>query len=85
MYGDPITIQSFDYATYLIFDKNPRNIMELDPDSDDQSYILRHEPENVNHHFCSLLLKLKSLQDPIPLQPKMMAYILTYKLIKFGL
>ena len=61
MYGDPITRQTFDYATYVTFDNYPRNITELGSDSDDQKYILRPEPDNVNHYFYSLLLKLNSL------------------------
>ena len=41
MYVDPITRQTYDYATPNI----PRNIIELDPDSDDQDfYILGPEP-----------------------------------------
>ena len=45
MYVDPITRQTYDYATPITYDKNPRNIIELDPDSDDQDfYILGPEP-----------------------------------------
>ena len=45
MYVDPITRQTYDYATPIACDNNPRNIIELDPDSDDQDfYILGPEP-----------------------------------------
>ena len=45
MYVDPITRQTYDYATAITCDNNPRNIIELDPDSDDQDfYILGLEP-----------------------------------------
>ena len=45
MYVDPITRQTYDYATPITCDNNPRNIIELDPDSDDQGfYILGPEP-----------------------------------------
>ena len=45
MYVDPITRQTYDYATPITCDKKPRNIIELDPDSDDQNfYILGTEP-----------------------------------------
>ena len=45
MYVDPITRQTFDYATPITCDNNPRNFIELDPDSDDQNfYILGPEP-----------------------------------------
>ena len=45
MYVDPITRQTYDYATPITCDNNPRNIIELDPDSDDQDfYILGSEP-----------------------------------------
>ena len=38
MYVDPITRQTYDYATPITCDNNPRNIIELDPDSDDQIF-----------------------------------------------
>ena len=45
MYVDPITRQTYDYATPITCDNNPRNIIELEPDSDDQDfYILEPEP-----------------------------------------
>ena len=45
MYVDPITRQTYNYATPFACDYNPRNILELDPDFDDQDfYILGPEP-----------------------------------------
>ena len=45
MYVDPSTRQTYDYATPITCDNNPRSIIELDPDSDDQDfYILALEP-----------------------------------------
>ena len=45
LYVDPITRQTYDYATPITCENNPRNIIELDPDSDDQDfYILGPEP-----------------------------------------
>ena len=45
MYVDRIRRQTYDYATPITFDNNPRNFIELDPDSDDQDfYILGPEP-----------------------------------------
>ena len=45
MYVNPITRQTYDYATPITCDYNPRNIIELDPNSDDQDfYILEPEP-----------------------------------------
>ena len=41
MYVDPITRQTFDYATPIACDNNPRNNIELDPDSDDQEFNIR--------------------------------------------
>ena len=38
MYVDPITRQTYDYVTPIPCDKNPRNIIELDPDIDDQDF-----------------------------------------------
>ena len=43
MYVDPITRQTYDYATPIPCDNNPRNIIKLDPDTQD-FYILRPEP-----------------------------------------
>ena len=45
MYVDPIKRQAYDYATPIPCDNNSRNIIELDPDTDNQDfYILRREP-----------------------------------------
>ena len=45
MYVDPVTRQTYDYATPITCDNIPRNIIELDPDSEDQDfYILGPEP-----------------------------------------
>ena len=38
MYVDPITRQANDYATPIACNNNPRNIIELDPESDDQDF-----------------------------------------------
>ena len=35
MYVDPITRQTFNYATPIECGNNPQNIIELDPDTDD--------------------------------------------------
>ena len=44
MYVDPITRQTYDYATPIPCGKHPRNIIELGTDADDQDfYILRPE------------------------------------------
>ena len=42
MYVDPIPItrQTYDYATPITCDNNPRKIIELDPDSDDQTFYI---------------------------------------------
>ena len=40
MYVDPNTRQTFDYATPIACDDNPRNIIELDLDSEDQGFYL---------------------------------------------
>ena len=45
MYVDPTTRQTYDYATPIACDHNPNNIIEIDPDSDDQDfYVLGPEP-----------------------------------------
>ena len=45
MYVDPITRQTYDYASPIACDNNPRNNIELDLDFDDQGFfILGPEP-----------------------------------------
>ena len=45
MYVYPITRQTYDYATPIACDNNPRNTIELDPHSDKQDfYILGPKP-----------------------------------------
>ena len=45
MYVDPITRQTSNYATSIECGKNPQNIIELDPDSDDGDFhVLTPEP-----------------------------------------
>ena len=40
MYVDPITRQTYDFATPIARDNNSGNIIELDPDSDDQDFYI---------------------------------------------
>ena len=45
MYVDPITRQTFNYATPIECGNNPQNIIELDPDADDTDfYVLTPDP-----------------------------------------
>ena len=44
MYVDPIRRQSYDHATPIASGNNPRNIIELHPDSDDQDLYFWAEP-----------------------------------------
>ena len=45
MYVDPITRQTFNYATPIECGNNPQNIIELDPDTDDGAfYVLTPDP-----------------------------------------
>ena len=45
MYVDPITRQTFYYATLIECGNIPQNIMELDPDADDGDfYVLTPDP-----------------------------------------
>ena len=45
MYIDPITRQTFNYATPIECGNNPQNIIELDPDADDGDfYVLTPDP-----------------------------------------
>ena len=57
---DSITRQTYDYATPIPCDNNPRNIIDLDPDTDDQDfYIISPEPKNENLLLCLHLVKSK--------------------------
>ena len=55
MYVDLITRQTYDYATPITCDDNPRNFFELDRDSDDQDFtflalnLLNASPQNTKH------------------------------------
>ena len=55
MYVDTITRQTYDYATPIACDNNPRNIIELDPDADDQDFYnlgpepIKRKPEKTNN------------------------------------
>ena len=85
MYVDPITRQTYDYATPITCDNNPKNIIELDPDSDDQDfYILGLNLINANLHQCLHLLKLKLQYAQTLLQLKMLVYILMLNLTNSG-
>ena len=85
MYVDPNTRQTYDYATPITCDKNPRNIIELDPDSDDQDfYILGPEPIKRKPPLMFTPSQLKLQYVLILLQLKMLVYILKQNLTNFG-
>ena len=46
MYVDPITRQTFDYATPITGENNPKNIIDFDPDPDDQDFYI-FGPEHI--------------------------------------
>ena len=48
MYAVPNTRQTYDYATPVACDNNPRNIIELDTDTDDQDFYILG-PEFLKH------------------------------------
>ena len=65
MYVDPITRQTYDYATPITCDNNPRKIFELDPDSDDQDfYILGPEPIKRRPPLMFTLSQIKTTIRP---------------------
>ena len=65
MYVDPITGQTYDYATPIPCDTNPRNIIEFDPDADDQDfYILRPEPIIGKTHLMITPTQIKTTKRP---------------------
>ena len=75
MYVDPITRQTFNYATPIECGNNPQNIIELDPDSNDGDfYVLTPEPlkREAPQMFKPTQLKQQSLL--IHLHPKMPVY-----------
>ena len=70
MYVDPITRQTYDFATPIPCDTNPRNIIELDPDTDVQDFYILC-PESVERElFCLQLLKSKLARRPNTLTPQ---------------
>ena len=67
MYVDPITRQTYDYATPITCDNNPRNIIELDPDSDEQDfYILGLEPIKRKPPLMFTPSQIKTTKRPNP-------------------
>ena len=66
MYVDPITRQTYDYATPIECDHTPRNVIELDPDSDDQDfYILGLEPNKRKPPLWFTPSQIKTTISPI--------------------
>ena len=62
---DPITRQTYEYGIPIACDNNPKNIIELDPDTDDQDFIfLDQNLLSENHHLRLHLLKLKLQYGP---------------------
>ena len=65
LYVDPITRQRYDCATPITCSINPRNIFELDPDSDDQDfYIFSPEPVKRKPPFKFILSEIKTTKRP---------------------
>ena len=65
MYVDPSTRQTYDYATPIPYDNDPRNIIELDPDTDDQDfYILCPEPIKRKHPLMFTPNQIKTKLRP---------------------
>ena len=86
MYVDPITRQTYDYATPILCDNNPRNIIELDADTDDQDFcILRPEPIKRKPPLMFTPNQIKTLQyAQIHLQLNTLVYIQMQNSINFG-
>ena len=59
MYVGPITRQTYDYATPITCDINPRNIIELDHDSDDQD-IYNLGPEPTKRSRCWYIFQCRN-------------------------
>ena len=77
MYVDPITRQTFDYATPITCDKNPKNNIELDPDSDDQDfYELGPEPIKLKPPLMFTPSQINTTNDLILLQLKTLVFFL---------
>ena len=56
MYVDPNARQTYDYATPITCDNNPRNIIELDPDSDDQDFYIMMQIHLMTTHTIHYVL-----------------------------
>ena len=81
MYVDPITRQTYDYATPIACDNNPRNIFELDPDSEDQGFYFLG-PDTIKRK-PPLMFTPSQIETTLS-QLKMLAYILIVNSINFG-
>ena len=86
MYVDHITRQTYDYATPITCDNIPRNIIELDPDSDDQEfYILGPEPIKRKPPLMFTPSQIKTTIRTNTFQPKMLVYVPMQNLTNFGI
>ena len=87
MYVDPIARQTYDYATPIACDNNPKNNFVLDPDSDDKDFYI-FGPERVQRKPPSMFTpsQIQNYSNPelILSQLKMLAYTLMLNLIDFG-
>ena len=76
MYVDPITRQTFNYATPNECGNNPQKITELDPDSDDEEFhVLTPEPlkREAPQMFEPTQIKTTITHNTLP--PKTRVYI----------
>ena len=65
MYIDPITRQTYDYATPIPCNNNLRNILKLDPNTDDQDFcIFRPEPIKRKPPLMFTLNQIKTTRRP---------------------
>ena len=85
MYVDPITRQTYDYATPITCDNIPRSISELDPDSDEQVfYILGPEPIKRKHPLMFTPSQIRTTIRPNTFTAKMLVSFLMLNLIISG-
>ena len=65
MFVYPTTRQTYDYATPIACEKNPKNIIELDPDTHDQDcYILVPEPNKRKRPLMFTTSQIKTTKWP---------------------
>ena len=83
MYVDPITRQTFEYASQIPCENNPQNVISLDPDTD-QCYVLAPQPINKDPPLLFEPTQVQTVISPNIFLLKMLVFFLKKNSNIFG-